>query len=90
MNKSDLIDAIASKTGMTKQDSKQALEGIVYNISKAIKKGKRVSLMGFGSFTTIKRSARRGRNPKTGEEMMISARKSVKFKPSLALSDALN
>lgn len=82
MNKADLIDAIASKTGLTKVDSKLALEAFVATIQKSLSKGDRVALAGFGSFTVNKRAARKGRNPQTGEEIKIAAKKVVKFKTS--------
>lgn len=82
MNKADLIDAIASKTGLTKVDSKSALEAFVATIQKSLSKGDRVALAGFGSFTVNKRAARKGRNPQTGEEIKIAAKKVVKFKTS--------
>jgi DNA-binding protein HU-beta len=89
MNKAELVDAIASKTGMSKVDSKSALEAIVATIQKSLSKGERVALAGFGSFTVSKRAARKGRNPQTGEEIKIAAKKVVKFKTSENLASSV-
>jgi DNA-binding protein HU-beta len=87
MNKTELIGAIASHAKLTKVDAKKALEGFVVATSKALKKGDRVALVGFGSFSLAKRSARTGRNPQTGKTIKIAAKKVVKFKPGKELSD---
>ena len=87
MNKSELVDAIASKAGLTKIDAKKALEAYIDATSKALKKGDRVALVGFGSFSVSKRSARKGRNPQSGKEIKIPAKKVVRFKPGKELSD---
>lgn len=89
MNKAELVDAIASKTGMSKVDSKSALEAIVATIQKSLSKGERVALAGFGSFTVTKRAARMGRNPQTGKEIKIAAKKVVKFKTSENLASSV-
>ncbi len=89
MNKADLVDAIASKTGMSKVDSKSALESMITAIEKALKKGERLTLIGFGSFSVTKRAARKGRNPQTGAEIQISAKKVVKFKPGTELANSI-
>jgi len=81
MNKAQLIDAIAAEAKITKADAKKALDAFVKTTGNALKKGGRVSLVGFGSFTVIKRSARTGRNPQTGKPINIPAKKVVKFKP---------
>jgi len=86
MNKAELIDAIASKSGLTKADAKKALDGLTGAISGALKKGDRVSLVGFGSWSVTKRSARTGRNPQTGKEIKIAAKKVVKFKAGAELA----
>ena len=86
MNKAELIDAIASKSGLTKADAKRALDGFTAAISGALKKGDRVSLVGFGSWSVTTRSARTGRNPQTGKEIKIAAKKVVKFKAGAELS----
>lgn len=86
MNKAELIEAIASKADLTKADAKKALDAFIDTTSGALKKGDRVALVGFGSFSVAKRAARTGRNPKTGVEMQIPAKKVVKFKPGAELS----
>ncbi|MGD2035016.1 MAG: HU family DNA-binding protein [Bacteroidales bacterium] len=86
MNKGDLINAIASSAGLTKADSEKALNAITSSISKSLKKGERVGLVGFGSFSVSQRAKRTGRNPQTGKEITIPAKKVVKFKPGADLS----
>ncbi len=86
MNKAQLIEAIASETKMTKADSKLALEAFLTATSKSLKKGDRVALIGFGSFSITKRAARKGRNPQTGKEIKIAAKKVVKFKAGAELA----
>lgn len=86
MNKAELIDAIAVEAGLTKVDSKKALEAFVTSTTDALSQGDRVSLVGFGSFSVAKRAARKGRNPQTGEEINIKAKSVVKFKPGAELS----
>jgi DNA-binding protein HU-beta len=80
MNKAELIDAIASESGLTKADAKKALEGFVTATSGALKSGDKIALVGFGSFSVSKREARTGRNPQTGAVIKIKARKVPKFK----------
>ena len=87
MNKAELIDAIASESKLTKADSKKALEAFITATSKSLKKGDRVALVGFGSFSVAKRAARKGRNPQTGKEIKIAAKKVVKFKAGAELSE---
>jgi len=89
MNKAQLIDAIASSAGLTKADAKKALDAFIDSTSKALKKGDRVALVGFGSFSVAKRSARTGRNPQTGKEITIPAKKVVKFKAGSELADVV-
>ena len=79
MNKTELIDAIASESKLTKVDSKKALDALIKATSEALGKGERVTLTGFGSFSVAERSARTGRNPQTGKEINIPAKKVVKF-----------
>lgn len=86
MNKSELIDAMAEKAGLTKADSKKALEGFMDATTDALKKGDKVALVGFGSFSVSSRSARTGRNPQTGKEIQIAAKNVVKFKAGSELS----
>lgn len=90
MNKSELVDAIAKDTGLTKKDSEAAVKAFVEVVSKALSKGDDVQLVGFGTFSVGKRAARTGRNPKTGETIKIKASKSPKFKPGKALKDKVN
>jgi DNA-binding protein HU-beta len=90
MNKAELIDAIASQANLTKADAKKALDAFVNTTTKALKKGDRVALVGFGSFSVAKRSARTGRNPQTGAPIQIPAKKVVKFKAGSELSDAVS
>ncbi|MBN2614159.1 MAG: HU family DNA-binding protein [Bacteroidales bacterium] len=80
MNKAELIDAMASGAGLSKADAKKALDAFIDSTSGALKKGERVALVGFGSFSVSTRSARKGRNPQTGKEISIPAKKVVKFK----------
>ena len=86
MNKAELIEAIASDAKMTKADAKRALDAFIGATSGALKKGDRVALVGFGSFSVTKRAARKGRNPQTGKEIKIAAKKVVKFKPGNELA----
>jgi DNA-binding protein HU-beta len=90
MNKAELIDAIAASAKLTKADAGRALDATIDAISKALKKGDRIGLVGFGSFSVTKRSARTGRNPQTGKEIKIPAKKVVKFKAGAELSGAVN
>ncbi len=87
MNKAELIDAIASDANLTKADAKKALDAFIDNTTKALKKGDRVALVGFGSFAVAKREARKGRNPQSGKEINIPAKKVVKFKAGAELAD---
>lgn len=80
MNKAQLVEAMASEAKMTKVDAKSALDAFVTSTTKALRKGERVALVGFGSFAIAKRAARKGRNPQTGKEIKIAAKKVVKFK----------
>jgi len=90
MNKSDLIDAIAANSGLSKADAGRALDGFTSAVTKALKKGGTVSLVGFGTFSVKKRGARTGRNPRTGETIKIKASKNPSFKAGKALKDAVN
>ncbi|MCR5575249.1 MAG: HU family DNA-binding protein [Bacteroidaceae bacterium] len=80
MNKSELVSAMAAGSGLTKADSKKALEAAIAAITKALKDGDKVSLVGFGSFSVAKRAAHQGINPATGEAIEIAAKNIVKFK----------
>ncbi len=81
---------MASQAGLSKADAKKALDGIIDATTKALKKGDRISLIGFGSFSISKRSARTGRNPQTGKEIQIAAKSVVQFDPSDELAAALD
>ena len=89
MNKSELIDAIATEAGMTKADAQRALDATTNSIAKALKKGDTVSLVGFGTFSVKKRAARTGRNPATGETIKIKASKTPSFKAGKGFKDAI-
>lgn len=90
MNKSDLVAALSTKTGASKKASEASLNALVDIISSTLKKGDKVQLVGFGTFETRKRAARKGRNPQTGAEMKIPASKSPVFKAGKALKDTVN
>jgi DNA-binding protein HU-beta len=85
MNKAQLIESIAKDAKLPKTEAKRALEAFVTCTTKALGKGDRVALVGFGSFSVSKRAARKGRNPQTGKEIKIAAKKVVKFKAGAAL-----
>ncbi len=90
MNKAELIEAIASNAKLSKADAKRALDAFVDTTTKALKKGDRVALVGFGSFSVSKRAARKGRNPQTGKEIKIPAKKVVRFKAGAELAGKVN
>ncbi|MEA1787131.1 HU family DNA-binding protein [Arenibacter sp. GZD96] len=90
MNKTELIDAIAASAGITKAAAKKALESFLENVEASLKKGERVSLVGFGSWSVSKREAREGRNPSTGKTIKIEAKNVVKFKAGADLAKAVN
>lgn len=85
MNKAELVTAMATKSGLTKASAEKALNALTAAVTQSMKKGTRVGLVGFGSFSVVKRSARTGRNPQTGKEITIPAKKVVKFKPGADL-----
>ncbi|MFP3859977.1 MAG: HU family DNA-binding protein [Bacteroidales bacterium] len=89
MNKAELIDAIAKDAGLTKADAKKALDAFVNATTKSLKKGERVALVGFGSFSVARRSQRTGRNPQTGKPITIKAKNVVKFKAGSDLSESV-
>lgn len=89
MNKAELIDAVAKASGLSKADSDRALGAIVDTVTKTLKKGGAVALVGFGTFKVSKRSARVGRNPQTGKPLNIPARKVPRFSAGKALKDAV-
>ncbi len=80
MNKAQLIDAMAADAGITKAQAKKALDSFINNVEKTLKKGGKVTLIGFGTFSVQTRKARDGRNPATGAKIKIPAKKIVKFK----------
>ncbi len=90
MNKTELVDAVAKSTGITKADTKKTIDAVIEQITKSLKKGDPVQLIGFGSFKVNKRAAREGRNPQTGATIKIAARKVPAFSAGQALKDAVN
>ncbi len=90
MNKAELIDAIATNSGLSKADAKKALDGFVSATTDALKNNDRISLVGFGSFSLSKREARTGRNPQNGKEIAIAAKNVVRFKAGAELSGSVN
>ena len=89
MNKADLIDKMAKDACITKAAACCALDSFIEGVTKALKKGDRVALVGFGTFSVSKRKARTGRNPQTGKPITIAAKKVVKFKAGSDLSGAV-
>jgi len=89
MNKTDLAAKIAENTGITKTQATNAIETFMAAVAKSLKSGKKVTLMGFGTFSVSKRMARKGRNPKTGETIKIKAKKVVRFRPSQEINASL-
>jgi DNA-binding protein HU-beta len=90
MNKQDIVEKMSQVTGLTKKDSENSLNAAVKAIEEALAKGDKVTLVGFGTFAVSKREARTGRNPQTGAEIKIPAKKVVKFKVGQALKDKVN
>ncbi len=90
LTKAELVAGVASDADISKSVAEKALDSVVTNITAGLKKGKSITLVGFGSFTSKKRSAREGRNPKTGEKIKIAAAVVPKFKASSKLKSALN
>jgi len=90
MNKAQLVDAMAAGTDLTKVDAKKALDAFISATTDALSSGDRVALIGFGTFSVSERGARTGRNPQTGEEIQIPAKKVVKFKAGADLADAVS
>ena len=87
MNRTELISAMAENANMSKVDTEKALKAFIDTVTDELKNGGKVQLVGFGSFEVAERAARKGRNPKTSEEIMIPASKSPKFKAGKALKD---
>ena len=90
MNKAELIGSIAGKSGLSKADAGRALDAFVDSVTEGLSGGERIALVGFGSWSVEQRDARIGRNPRTGEEIQIAAKRVVKFKAGASLSDAVN
>ncbi len=90
VNKSQLIDAIASVANLTKADAGRALDGFIKSVEDALANGKSVTLVGFGTFEVKERAERKGRNPQTGEEITIKAAKIPSFKAGKSLKDSVN
>lgn len=90
MNKSELVDAIASEAGLTKDQATKALNAFIASVQSALERGDDVALVGFGTFSVKERAARTGRNPKTGEALQIAASKVPSFKAGKGLKDAVN
>ena len=90
MNKSDLIAAVAAKTGDTKKNAEASINALIDVIAESLKDGEKIQVVGFGSFEVRERAVRKGRNPQTGKEMKIAAKKAPVFKAGKALKDAVN
>jgi DNA-binding protein HU-beta len=90
MNKADLIDRIAASCQISKTQASGAIDTTVDSVTAALKKGDRVALIGFGTFSVSQRKARNGRNPQTGATIKIAARKVAKFSPGAELKKAVN
>lgn len=90
MKKADLIAAMAEKSGLSKKEAEKALNAFTDSVADALRAGDKIQLIGFGTFEVSERAERTGRNPHTGEEMVIPAAKSPKFKPGKALKDKIN
>ena len=90
MNKTDLIDNVAESADLSKADAARAVDAVIASITKALKSGDSVTVVGFGTFQVRERAARTGRNPKTGDAIKIDASKNPAFKAGKALKDAVN
>jgi len=90
MNKTELVNAIAEESGLTKADAARAFDATLISVTNALKSGDSISLIGFGTFSVKERSARTGRNPQTGETIQIKASKIPSFKAGKTLKDAVN
>ncbi|HLR08138.1 MAG TPA: HU family DNA-binding protein [Bacillota bacterium] len=89
MNKTDLINAVAEKSELSKKDAAKAVDAVFESVMESLKKGEKVQLIGFGNFEVRERSARKGRNPQTGEEIEIPASRVPAFKPGKALKESV-
>src|SRR5579864_1971532 len=90
MTKADLIEGLANKLGLNKNEAERAVNMVLDDVINALKQGERVNISGFGTFSVSTRQARTGRNPKTGESIQITASRSAKFKAGKQLKDSLN
>ncbi len=90
MNKTDLINSIAAKSGLNKKNSEAALNAVIASVEESLKSGDKVVLVGFGTFEVRKRAARKGRNPQTKKEITIPASKAPVFKAGKVLKDKVN
>lgn len=90
MNKTELVAAIAEKTGLTKKDAEGAVKAFTDTVAEQLKAGDKIQLVGFGTFEVAERAARTGKNPQTGEAIKIPASKAPKFKAGKALKDTVN
>ncbi len=90
MNKAELVEAMAKKTEQTKKVTEESLNALIEVITETLAKEDKIQLVGFGSFEVVKRAARKGKNPQTGEELRIPASKAPKFKAGKALKDIVN
>ena len=90
MTKSDIVEQIYERVGFSKKESAELVEMVFNIIKRALEAGEKVKISGFGNFVVREKSARRGRNPRTGEVIELSARRVLTFKPSNVLKDALN
>jgi nucleoid DNA-binding protein len=89
MNKAELIDEVANQTGLTKNVSREAVNSVILAITDSLAREERVTLVGFGSFRIMERKARRGRNPRTGKELRIPAKKVPRFRPGESLREII-
>jgi nucleoid DNA-binding protein len=90
MNKSQLIEAVASDSGLTKSDSARVIESLLDTVTRTLRKGDEVNITGFGKFSVIKRAERQGVNPRTGERVKIKASKAPKFSAGASLKQAVS
>lgn len=90
MNKTEFVDAIAERADVPKSDAAKIVDALVEVVGDQLKKGEQITLVGFGTFLVSKREARKGRNPRTGEEIEIAASNVPRFKPGKALKESIN
>jgi len=90
MTKADIVEVVHNRTGFSKKESSEAVESILDILKEVLEEGEKIKLSGFGNFVIRSKEVRKGRNPKTGQEMEISARSVLTFKPSQKLKDHIN